>query len=86
MRLTETQTQLLEQLLALPLLTPDDFVARWTVSYRQISQICCCSTSTVEHWFSEGAGRRSSAPCYQKLLAIADFLFTYSPTLRHLLD
>lgn len=86
MRLTETQTQLLEQLLALPLLTPDDFVARWTLSYRQISQICCCSTSTVEHWFSAGAGRRSPAPCYQKLLAIADFLFTYSPILRHLLD
>ncbi|MBW4694180.1 MAG: helix-turn-helix domain-containing protein [Lyngbya sp. HA4199-MV5] len=76
MQLTDTQTQLLEQLVALPLLMPDDFVARWTMSYREISQICCCSTSTVEHWFSTGAGRRAPAQCYQKLLAIADFLLT----------
>ncbi|WP_448286035.1 hypothetical protein [Phormidesmis priestleyi] len=81
------QAQLLEQLLALPLLSPDDFLARWTLNYRQISQICGCSTSTVEHWFSAGAGRRSPAHCYQKLLAIcfsrylfeiADFLLTNS--------
>lgn len=84
MRLTNTQVQLLEQLLALPLLTPEDFIARWTVSYRQISQICCCSISTVEHWFSAGAGRRSPAPCYQKLLAIADFLLTQGDALHWL--
>ena len=78
MRLNDPQTQLLEQLLALPLLSPDDFLARWTLNYRQISQICSCSTSTVEHWFSAGAGRRSPAQCYQKLLAIADFLLTHS--------
>jgi DNA-directed RNA polymerase specialized sigma24 family protein len=76
MRLNEAQVQLLEQFLALPLLPPDAFVARWTLSYRQISQICHCSTSTVEHWFSEGAGKRAPAECYQKLLAIVDFLLT----------
>ncbi|MBD3886819.1 helix-turn-helix domain-containing protein [Phormidium tenue FACHB-886] len=76
--MNDAQAQLLEQFLALPLLSPDDFVARWTLSYRQISQICRCSTSTVEHWFSDGAGRRSPAPCYQKLLAVADFLLTNS--------
>ncbi|MGG6270676.1 hypothetical protein ACQ4M3_38860 [Leptolyngbya sp. AN03gr2] len=79
MRLNQTQTELLTQLLALPLLSPDEFVARWTLNYRQISQICCCSISTVEHWFiSDGSARRSPAESYQKLLAIADFLLTHS--------
>ena len=31
--LNETQTQLLEQLLALPSLVPNDFLARWTLNY-----------------------------------------------------
>ncbi|MBD3886410.1 helix-turn-helix domain-containing protein [Phormidium tenue FACHB-886] len=83
MRLDETQAQLLEQFLALPLLSPDDFVARWTLSYRQISQICCCSISTVEHWFSNGAGRRLPTENYQKLLAIADFLLTNSDSIYY---
>lgn len=83
MRLNETQAQLLEQFLALPLLTPDDFVARWTLSYRQISQICCCSLSTVEHWFAQGAGRRSPAESYQKLLAIADFLLSNGESVHY---
>ena len=74
MRLSDAQVQLVEQFLALPLLSPDDFAARWTVTYRQMAAICCCSTSTVEHWFSTGTGRRPPAQCYQKLLAIADFL------------
>lgn len=78
MRLSDAQIHLLEQFLALPLLSPDDFAARWTVSYRQIAQICCCSISTVEHWFSTGSGRRSPAASYQKLLAIADFLLRNS--------
>jgi hypothetical protein len=82
MRLNDTQTQLLEQFLALPLLSPSDFIARWTLSYRQISQICCCSTSTVEHWFSDGAGQRSPAVSYQKLLAIADFLLSNSDSIH----
>lgn len=78
MRLNRTQIELLDRLLALPLLSPNEFVARWTVNYRQISQICCCSISTVKHWFSEGAARRPPAKSYQKLLAIADFLLTHS--------
>lgn len=83
MRLSDAQAQLLEQFLALPLLSPDDFAARWTVSYRQIAQICCCSTSTVEHWFSTGSGRRLPAASYQKLLAIADFLLTNGSLIQH---
>lgn len=83
MRLNETQAQLLEQFLALPLLTPDDFVVRWTLSYRQISQICCCSLSTVEHWFAQGSGRRSPAESYQKLLAIADFLLSNGESIHY---
>lgn len=78
MRLNRTQTNLLDQFLALPLLTPEEFVTRWTLNYRQISQICCCSLSTVEHWFSEGTARRPPAESYQKLLAIADLLLTHS--------
>jgi hypothetical protein len=84
MRLTNTQAQLLEQLSALPLLSPHDFVARWTLSYHQISQICYCSTSTVEHWFTTGAGQRSPSASYQKLLAIADFLLTNSEAIDYL--
>ncbi|MGG6270895.1 hypothetical protein ACQ4M3_41445 [Leptolyngbya sp. AN03gr2] len=76
MRLNETQVQLLEQFLALPLLTPENFAARWSLSYREMSRICCCSRSTVEHWFSTGSGQRPAAECYQRLLAIADFLLT----------
>lgn len=81
MRLTNLQRQLLAQLLDLPLLTPDDFLARWSLTYQDISQICCCSVSTVEHWFTEGAGRRSPAQSYQKLLAIANFLLVYSDSI-----
>lgn len=73
----------MQQLVALPLLPPDDFLARWTLSYLEISQICCCSVSTVEHWFSAGAGRRAPAASYQKLLAIADFLLTNSDFFHH---
>ncbi|MBW4659699.1 MAG: hypothetical protein KME15_13565 [Drouetiella hepatica Uher 2000/2452] len=81
MRLTEIQRQLLQQFLDLPVLSPDDFLARWTLTYLEISQICCCSVSTVEHWFSEGAGRRSPAESYQKLLALTDFLLTHDDSL-----
>jgi hypothetical protein len=83
MRLNNAQLELLEQFLALPLLSPNDFAARWTLSYRQIAQICCCSTSTVEHWFSTGIGKRSPAECYQKLLAVADFLLANGSSLEH---
>lgn len=76
MRLTDAQQLLLQQLLDLPLLSPDAFLARWTLTYQDVSRICCCSLSTVEHWFSTGEGRRSPAASYQKLLAIADFLLT----------
>ncbi|MBD3885409.1 hypothetical protein IFO70_27165 [Phormidium tenue FACHB-886] len=34
-----------------------------------------CSTSTGEHWLSTWVGR-SPASCYQKLLALADFLLS----------
>lgn len=85
MRLTETQSLLIQQFIELPLLSPAEFLARWTLTYLEISQICCCSLSTVEHWFSEGAGRRSPATSYQKLLAIADFLLTNGESL-HLLQ
>lgn len=84
MQLSDAQIRRLEQFLTLPLLSPDDFAARWTVSYQQIAQICCCSTSTVEHWFSRGTGRRSPAASYQKLLALADFLLTYGESIQHL--
>ncbi|MBW4474315.1 MAG: helix-turn-helix domain-containing protein [Stenomitos rutilans HA7619-LM2] len=83
MRLTEAQYQLLRQLLDLPLLSPDAFLARWTLTYLEVSQICCCSVSTVEHWFSEGTGRRSPADSYQKLLAVADFLLMHGETVQH---
>jgi hypothetical protein len=76
MRLTDAQYLLLQQLLDLPLLSPDEFLARWTLTYQDLSQICCCSLSTVEHWFTASAGRRSPATSYQKLLAIADFLLS----------
>lgn len=57
---------------------------RWTLTYQELSKICCCSMSTVEHWFSEGAGKRASAATYQKLLAIADFLLTHSDFIQYL--
>lgn len=78
MRLNHTQIELLDRFLALPLVSPDEFVARWSVSYRQISQICCCSISTVEHWFSDGTAHRPAARSYQRLLAIVDFLLVHS--------
>ena len=84
MRLSDPQRQLLRQLLDLPILLPDDFLARWTLTYLEVSQICGCSSSTVEHWFSEGAGRRSPSESYQKLLAIADFLLTNSEAIDYL--
>ena len=84
MRLTNAQSLLLQQFLNLPLLSPDEFLARWTLTYQDLSQICCCSVSTVEHWFAQGAGRRSPAASYQKLLALADFLLTYGESVQHL--
>jgi hypothetical protein len=76
MRLSHSQSLLLEQFLNLPLMSPDTFLARWTLTYQDVSRICCCSRSTVEHWFTTGEGQRSPAASYQKLLAIADFLLT----------
>lgn len=82
MRLNDAQQLLLQQFLDLPLLSPDAFLARWTLTYQDLSQICCCSLSTVEHWFAQGAGRRSPAASYQKLLAIADFLLRNSDSVH----
>lgn len=83
MRLTDTQYQLLQQFWDLPLLSPDEFLRRWTLTYLEVSRICHCSVSTVEHWFSEGSGKRAPAASYQKLLAIADFLLTNSDFIHH---
>ena len=83
MRLTGTQSQLLRHFMELPFLSPDIFLARWTLTYLEISQICCCSVSTVEHWFSEGSRRRLPADSYQKLLAVADFLLTHGEVAQH---
>jgi hypothetical protein len=84
MRLNGAQYSLLQRLLDLPPLSPEAFLTRWTLSYQELSQICCCSISTVEHWFCEGAGKRAPAASYQKLLAIADFLLTHSDLIQYL--
>lgn len=86
MRLNATQQLLLQRYVNLPLLSPDDFLAKYSLSYEAVAEICCCSRSTAEHWFAHGGSYRSPAASYQKLLAIADFVFENAELLRLLFD
>lgn len=56
---------------------PEEFYAKWDVSYEQIALICCCSDSTVRGWFKQGKFRRYPQPNDLRHLAFMDFLLEH---------
>lgn len=54
------------------LLTLEEFESRWSVSRRQLSQICHCSLATVNNWYASGDCHREPGIQHRIWLAIAD--------------
>ncbi|MEB3355137.1 MAG: helix-turn-helix transcriptional regulator [Synechococcales bacterium] len=72
---TQRETALLRLYASCQLqLSPQEFYAKWDVTHRQMAQICRCSVSTVDRWFSHGTGHRSPDPIHLRRLAEMDFL------------
>ncbi|MDF5733949.1 MAG: hypothetical protein PUP92_39765 [Rhizonema sp. PD38] len=58
-------------------MTPNQFYAKWEVSYEQIALICCRSDSTVRGWFKQGKNRRYPNRNDLRHLALMDFLLEH---------
>lgn len=58
-------------------MTPQEFYAKWAVSYEQIALICQRSDSTVRGWFKQGKLQRH--PHFNDLrhLALLDFILEH---------
>lgn len=58
-------------------MTPQEFYAKWAVSYEQIALICYRSDSTVRGWFKQGKLKRH--PHFNDLrhLALMDFILEH---------
>lgn len=52
-------------------MTLEEFLAHWNVDRHELSIICECSLSTVEHWFSRGKTHRDPEPHHMRRLADA---------------
>lgn len=58
-------------------MSPEEFYAKWDVSYEQIALICCRSDSTVRGWFKQGKFRRYPQRNDLRHLAFMDFLLEH---------
>ena len=58
-------------------LSPQQFYAKWAVSYEQISYICSRSSTTVQRWFGKGRSYRAPNACDLHHLALMDFLLEH---------
>ncbi|WP_413176339.1 hypothetical protein [Anabaena azotica] len=58
-------------------MTPQEFYAKWAVSYEQIAQICQRSDSTVRGWFQQGKLQRYPQFNDLRHLALMDFLLEH---------
>lgn len=58
-------------------MSPQDFYNKWNVTHAQIAQICGCSTTTVDRWFTTSALQTFPGPDYMRKLAEIDFLWEH---------
>ncbi len=58
-------------------LEPQNFYAKWDVTYEDIGRICSRSVSTVRRWFRRGQHYRSPTPSDLRHLALMDFLLEH---------
>lgn len=58
-------------------LSPQNFYAKWAVSYEQIGQICSRSPATVRRWFGKGRNYRAPTENDLRHLALMDFLLEH---------
>ena len=58
-------------------MTPEQFYAKWRVTYEIIACICSRSTSTVRCWFTQGKSHRRPQPHDLRHLALMDFLLEH---------
>jgi hypothetical protein len=53
-----------------------EFLNIWDVSREELAFICDCSTTTVNHWFSQGEHRRIPTEKHKQRLALAHHIWT----------
>ncbi|MBD2070256.1 helix-turn-helix domain-containing protein [Leptolyngbya sp. FACHB-671] len=58
-------------------MSPQQFYAKWQVSYEAIAAICARSPSTVHRWFGRGRQYRRPLPADLRHLALMDFLLEH---------
>jgi len=78
-----------EQLLELHnqmFLSPQDFSYRWGLDYEELAKICAISKSTAYHWLGGQKSRREAGLPYQRIMAVADFLFANAEVINPLLE
>jgi hypothetical protein len=68
------QWQMLKQLQG-NLIEPEEFYARWHVTYKQIAKICFCSESTVCKWLVHTSARREPSIEHKFILGVTNKLW-----------
>lgn len=58
-------------------MTPQQFLAKWAVTYEEVASICSRSVLTVQRWFSKGRNSRCPQPTDLRHLALMDFLLEH---------
>jgi hypothetical protein len=71
----KNQWQKLKQLQAL-LMEPQDFYAKWDITFIQMAAICFCDRKTVHNWFTPTLSRREAKVHHKLLLGITNKLWT----------
>lgn len=59
---------------------PIEFEQRWDVSRQDLADICGCSKSQVDHWYSVGKDSRSPSEHEKRLLELANYFWTVMET------
>ncbi|MBR8832094.1 MAG: hypothetical protein N5P05_004450 (plasmid) [Chroococcopsis gigantea SAG 12.99] len=62
-------------------MSPQEFLAKWELSYKEIAMICRRSLSAVKKWFSEGENSRQAGEYSRLRLGIADWLLEHAEEL-----
>lgn len=53
----------------------NEFLRQWNVSREELAFICDCSTTTVNHWFSQGVDRRMPNEKHKQRLALVHHIW-----------
>src|SRR5919202_6020696 len=59
---------------------PRDFLQKWNLTRCQLAALFCCSTTTVEHWFSGENSTRKPQEHHQTLLALIHYIWSSKST------